>query len=95
MGYSFRLCSRHALNDFNKNSDIVLTFLNWNFNHLQNPKSQITLIVIPVGQKTIKKSYADKRRHDNNICDALRVQHKILQRVDCVLHSCYLNEVNI
>ena len=53
----------------------------------RNPKS--IFIVISVGEKTIKKCYADQRRHDENIGDAFGVQHKILKGVDG-FHSCDL-----
>ena len=38
----------------------------------------LIFVVISVGEKTIKKGYANQRRHDDNVSDALRVQHVIL-----------------
>jgi len=54
----------------------------------RNPKS--IFIVISVGEKTIKKCYANQRRHDDYIGDAFGMQHVILQGVNCVLHNCDL-----
>jgi hypothetical protein len=45
-----------------------------------------SLIVIPVSEKTIKKGYANQRRHDDNVSDAIRVQHIIMQCVYRVFH---------
>ena len=52
-----------------------------------NPKSQIRnpkslLVVIPVGQKTIEKCYANQRCHNDYIGNAFGVQHIILKGVD-------------
>jgi hypothetical protein len=56
-------------------------------NEILNPKSRF--VVISVGQKTIKQGYTNQRRHDDNVSDALRVQHEILKGLES-FHSCNL-----
>ena len=48
---------------------------------------QLFLGVISIGEKPIKKGHTNKRRHDDNISDALRVQHVILQGMYRIFHG--------
>jgi len=51
---------------------------------IRNPKSRF--VVVSVGQKAIKQGYANQRRHYDNVSDALRVQHVIMQCVYRAFH---------
>jgi len=39
---------------------------------------QLFFVVISFGEKSIKKGYANQRGHDDNVSEALGVQHIIL-----------------
>jgi hypothetical protein len=55
--------------------------------------AQMITVIVPLAQKPPEKNEAAQRRNDQDVGEAFRAEHEIMQRIDAIFHRLYLRSL--